>query len=310
MMQMLYFMCDFLSKASPESEQMALLNSVDLYFVPFVNPDGYLYNESQKLSGNVFWRKNRRDNLDGSFGVDLNRNYDAYWGYDESGSSSDPSSDLYRGESAFSEPETQALKSLSEQLNPLGVLNFHSYGNYVLYSYAYQDGAYAKDDINLRSIAESITAENQYVYGTSWEVLYAVNGGADDWQYDRNFLSPTLSFTPEVGEAEEGFWPSEEKIIPYCKDNLFLNYEFVQRMTLLTDGIKEHSKQAIVYIQQGQLYSQTAGNIRLYSILGQELLNTNIQNGISLNLNAYKGQLVLVELINPQGKFTQKVYVN
>ena len=39
-------------------------------------------------------------------GVDINRNYSFKFGMDESGSSSNPCQEDYRGERAFSEPET------------------------------------------------------------------------------------------------------------------------------------------------------------------------------------------------------------
>ena len=52
-----------------------LLDHCDVYIVPIVNVDGYIFTwETSRL-----WRKNRRDNRDGSFGVDINRN----WGYVE-----------------------------------------------------------------------------------------------------------------------------------------------------------------------------------------------------------------------------------
>ena len=60
-------------------------------------------------------RKNRRNTNCGNGttrGVDLNRNFGYEWGANNTGSSPDPCSDVYRGESAFSEPETQAVRIL------------------------------------------------------------------------------------------------------------------------------------------------------------------------------------------------------
>ena len=62
------------------------------------NPDGYQYTfDHERL-----WRKNLRDNNgDGQIaagdGVDPNRNFDEHWDYDNEGSSTNPSSDTYRG---------------------------------------------------------------------------------------------------------------------------------------------------------------------------------------------------------------------
>jgi len=67
--------------------------------------------------GNRLWRKNLRDNNgDGQIGagdgVDLNRNYSYRRGYDNEGSSPDPSSDTYRGPVPNPEPETKAVNRL------------------------------------------------------------------------------------------------------------------------------------------------------------------------------------------------------
>src|SRR6185503_2455375 len=88
-----------------------LIDNLEMYFVPVVNPDGYIYNETTNPNGGGMWRKNRRDNLDGEYGVDLNRNYGYNWGYDNNGSDPNTASDTYRGDTSFSEPETQNLKN-------------------------------------------------------------------------------------------------------------------------------------------------------------------------------------------------------
>ena len=56
---------------------------------------------------NRLWRKNRRPNRDGSIGVDPNRNFPTKWGYDNEGSSPDPTSETFRGAGPASEPETK-----------------------------------------------------------------------------------------------------------------------------------------------------------------------------------------------------------
>src|SRR5262245_13539570 len=58
-----------------------LVDHRELFFVPCVNPDGYVYNQSTDPGGGGLWRKNRRNLGGGDFGVDLNRNYTYQWGY-------------------------------------------------------------------------------------------------------------------------------------------------------------------------------------------------------------------------------------
>lgn len=86
-----------------------LVDSRELYLVPVVNPDGFVYNETTNPSGGGLWRKNRSPQAGGQIGVDLNRNYPKNWGYDDVGSSPYPADITYRGPSAASELETQAM---------------------------------------------------------------------------------------------------------------------------------------------------------------------------------------------------------
>ena len=98
-----------------DEEIRKLLRENEYWFVIVANPDGYQYtfaSEDTRL-----WRKNLRDNnangtTEVGDGVDPNRNYPEHFKYDEEGSSSVPSSDTYRGPSAASEAETQAIQRL------------------------------------------------------------------------------------------------------------------------------------------------------------------------------------------------------
>ncbi len=53
-----------------------MLDRAVYYIVPLSNPDGYVYT----WTTDRLWRKNRRTNGGGSFGVDLNRNWGYQWG--------------------------------------------------------------------------------------------------------------------------------------------------------------------------------------------------------------------------------------
>ena len=81
-----------------DKEIKNLLKKTELWFVISANPDGYQYTfEHERL-----WRKNLRDNdgdgqITAADGVDPNRNFDEHWGYDNEGSSPDPSDETYRG---------------------------------------------------------------------------------------------------------------------------------------------------------------------------------------------------------------------
>ena len=126
-----------------------VLEKTELWFVPVMNPDGYQY--TFQSPDTRLWRKNLRDNngngtTEVGDGVDPNRNYPEHWNYDEEGSSSIPSSDTYRGPSAGSEPETQAMMSLLDKVKFAFQVNFHSYGPYLLYPEGWQIGTPTADD--------------------------------------------------------------------------------------------------------------------------------------------------------------------
>ena len=69
-----------------------VVNENVIWILPTMNPDGL----EHVWTADNLWRKNRRDNGDGSFGVDLNRNWGFAWGWDNIGSDPDPSGETYR----------------------------------------------------------------------------------------------------------------------------------------------------------------------------------------------------------------------
>ncbi|KAJ9064386.1 hypothetical protein DSO57_1031255 [Entomophthora muscae] len=103
-----------------------LLNGFEFHFTPLANPDGY---EFSRLPGECMWRKNRRNNRDGSFGVDLNRNWDEHW----SPSNISSAKDTYQGPYPHSEPEVQALANYLLAIpRGYGGIDFHSYSQLIL----------------------------------------------------------------------------------------------------------------------------------------------------------------------------------
>ncbi len=186
-----------------------LVNEREIYIVPVVNPDGYVYNE-QDPWGN--WRKNQRDNnnngqFDSNYdGVDLNRNYGYMWGYDNNGSSPNPPDETYRGPSAFSEPETQAIKNLCLMRPPQVAINFHSYGNYIITPWGYINAYPPEPDKTIYlAMADTMNNWNGYTYGNAYQTVgYVANGTSDDWMYgEQNQKPKCFAYTFEVGND---FW--------------------------------------------------------------------------------------------------------
>ena len=224
----LFFMYYLLENYATDPEVQYLVDNFEIYFVPIVNIDGYAYNILTDPAGGGMWRKNRRDNGDGSFGVDVNRNYGYMWGIDNEGSSPDPWDEVYRGPSAFSEPCAQAVRDFCNEHEFRIALNYHSYSNLLLYAWGFT-GELAPDDDIMREYGSIMTKENHYTYGPGYSTIYATNGGSDDWMYGEQATKEKIfAYTPEVGGGDDGFWPSVSRIIPQCQENMWQNIMMVK----------------------------------------------------------------------------------
>ena len=83
MMNLIYFVQLLAEEHSSDPELEYLINNREMWFIPVVNPDGYVYNESIEPNGGGMHRKNRLNTNCGNGsnrGVDLNRNYGYGWG--------------------------------------------------------------------------------------------------------------------------------------------------------------------------------------------------------------------------------------
>ncbi len=229
MMVLIYFMWYVLEQYGADEEVTALLDSREMYVVPVVNPDGYAYNALTYPAGGGLWRKNRHVNDDGSFGVDLNRNYGFQWGYDDIGSGRQQSDNDYRGTAPFSEPETQAMRDLCQRKKPACALNYHAFANDLIYPWGYSDLP-TQDSLFYKRLAEYLTVHNYYTYGTGgFTIGYLTNGDSDDWMYGDTELKPRIfAMTPEVGSADDGFWPLPSRIQPIADANLEANIRLAQ----------------------------------------------------------------------------------
>ncbi|WP_136806821.1 M14 family metallopeptidase [Desulfosediminicola flagellatus] len=115
-----------------------IIDDVNIIVFPDVNPDGKHYSQT------VFpmWRKNRNPNNDVDqryLGVDLNRNFDFLWS-SGIGTSTNPASNIYKGESPFSEPEILNILHLFKCFENIEYyVDIHSYSELILYSWGNDD---------------------------------------------------------------------------------------------------------------------------------------------------------------------------
>ncbi|MBX7082042.1 MAG: hypothetical protein K1X88_22740 [Nannocystaceae bacterium] len=199
-----------LARGQDDPALQGLLDRTALWVVPVVNPDGYQYS----WGSDRYWRKNRR----GGHGVDLNRNWGVAFG--GAGSSGNRRSQIYRGEYAFSEPETAALRDLVRREHIAVHIDFHSYGQLLLHPWSYT-AAPPRDRDRYAAIADRLASAIYAAHGERYEImpgarLYAAAGTMTDWVYgDGGATSFTIELRPRGGS---GFVLPPEQIRPTCDE--------------------------------------------------------------------------------------------
>jgi hypothetical protein len=194
-----------------------LVDSCEIWIVPVVNPDGYEYSRTTDR----MWQKNRRDNGDGTFGVNLSRNYSYMWG--GPGSNGDPSSPDYRGPGAFSEPETCAVRDLATACDFRVMMTYHSPGQMVFSPWGYT-GDPCPDDIPMSTMKFTMrnlikeTSGATYIDWWDWPGAFVGSSGGfeDDWFYGELGI---YSFGIELGPFGDRI-PPENLINIICEENL------------------------------------------------------------------------------------------
>ncbi|MFW6124230.1 MAG: M14 family metallopeptidase [Acidobacteriota bacterium] len=210
-----------LDNYSSDSEIKNLVDQSEIWIIPLVNPDGLVYS----IYFYRYWRKNRRKNEDGSYGVDPNRNYGYQWGYDNIGSSPNPSSNVYRGPYPFSEPETQAVRDFMFEKNFKALVSYHNYSQIIIYPWGYTEEPSPLDDL-MHDMSEQMSKKIEQVHGTFYgfgragDSLYLTNGDTTDWGLG---VLGIPSFTIELPPADllsGGFYNSEQDIMSIFQENL------------------------------------------------------------------------------------------
>ncbi len=220
--QMIFYLWYLLENYQTDPTVTKIIDETQMYFVPCINPDGYLLNEQTNPAGGGLWRKNAwRDTLGALKGVDLNRNYGFFWGFDNFGSSNNPNSQTYRGTAGFSEPETQAIRQLCLDNDFTIAQNYHTFGNYLIHPWGHNDSITAEDKL-FKTIGRVMNRENQFLMGTGTETVgYVVNGDSDDWMYGEvGEKAKIYSYTPEVGPS---FWPAKVDIDYLNRSCMWMN---------------------------------------------------------------------------------------
>ncbi len=230
---MIFFMQYLAENYASNSKVQQLLNNREIYIIPCLNPDGYIYNYTapNPASGGGLHRKNRRNTGTEPRGVDINRNYGVDWGNCAGASTScgstDPTQDTYFGTAAFSERETQALRDFVYARDFVAAIDQHCTGPY--YSLPYGRPTLhppfsAPDTAFYTHIPAEMGLYNCHRSGNSPQTVnYEVAGGVKDWLLmgDLGLKEKIYGMTGEAGGGS--FWAPIAQIKQLCKELTYQN---------------------------------------------------------------------------------------
>ena len=278
--QLIFYMWYLLENYDVDNEIKSIVDNTELFFVPVINPDGYLYNEKTDPNGGGFWRKNRKNGN----GVDNNRNYDYYingdpadgiWGGE--GASNDPNNQTYHGTAPFSEVENQAIKWFCEQHDFVMALNNHSYGELLLYPYGYANEVPTPENELFEIVSEVLVSQNGYDNILS-SGLYPAAGDSDDFMYGTIGTHDKIyAMTPEIGPE---FWPPSSQIEGIAKSMMYLNITSAKMVNNYADLIDTSP----LFVGNEVIIDQTF-DIKRLGLSGSGNFTINI-NPISTNIGA------------------------
>jgi len=274
-----YYLAVNLIQAYQSDESVkTLIDNSEIWIVPVLNPDGLEYSRTVDR----MWRKNRKDNGDGTFGVDLNRNYGYMWG--GSGSSGDTDSDTYRGPSAFSEPETIAIQNLIQDSTRdfQAVLSYHSYGQLILYPWGYTDES-APDSSVMSALATEMSDLILNVHSEIYtpqqsSKLYLTSGDLTDWVYGTTGVPAfTIELRPE--SSHPGFELPQSEILGTCEENWPAALYLIRWVVLSQGGFMDFEdgvdKVPIRSTIPGMMFTTTMGYDWVYGDIRTGLYNVN-----------------------------------
>lgn len=227
-----------------------LVEALDVFVFPLVNPDGRSY--VQAPGGDAWWRKNRRPIPDSTcVGVDLNRNFDFLWSSGIGTSANPCDYQIYKGPSAFSESETRNVRWLLDSYPIKGFLDVHSYSELVLYPWGDDDNQTTDPSMNFKNptynglrgivsdtiykeyipsadqtwfsntanrIRDAVAAVRGRTYTAEQSVgLYPTSGTSDDYAYSRYFAHPSTrkvrGMIVETGTQFQPPFPEAENVM-------------------------------------------------------------------------------------------------
>ncbi|KAM7194412.1 hypothetical protein V8F20_007938 [Naviculisporaceae sp. PSN 640] len=216
-----YISYQLLTQYSTDSAVKAIVDKYDFYIIPFTNPDGFVYSQTNDR----LWRKNRQTRSGSScVGTDINRNWPYKWEL-TGGASTDRCSETYKGLAAGDTPENKALVAFTKSLQASkGIklyIDWHSYGQYILLPYGFDCSARASNHARQTTLATGLANKiresygTRFTYGPSCSTLYKTTGSSTDYLTDvaKAELAWTIELRP-TGSSSSGFILPAGQILP------------------------------------------------------------------------------------------------
>jgi len=157
-------------------------------------------------------------------GTDINRNWPYKWEL-TGGASTRPCDETYKGQAAGDTPENKALVAFTKTLTAgRGIklyIDWHSYGQYILYPYGYDCQASASNSARQNALAQATANRiaqsygTRFTYGPSCSTLYATTGSSVDYLQDvgKAEFAWTIELRP-TGSGGGGFVLPASQIRP------------------------------------------------------------------------------------------------
>lgn len=200
-----------------------IVNGLEIWVVPMLNPDGGEWDIADPLGGFRNWRRNRQPVGAGVVpGIDLNRNYGYRWGCC-GGSTGRPGSLYYRGAQPWQAVETAAMRDFvlsrivggRQQIR--AAISWHAFNEQVMWPFGYTTAdlppQMSGDDLaSFRAIAQGIAGLNGYT-AQQLSDLYIVDGGSIDWLYgEQRIFAFVIEMYPTDNSHVGGFYPPQAVI--------------------------------------------------------------------------------------------------
>ena len=216
-----------------------LIDKLDWYFLPVLNPDGYVHSKKDRR-----WRKTRScfDCPTGEkcTGVDLNRNWGFKWNQGEpfeEYNNNDPCNDryqTYRGPEPFSEIETRNVRDFilahKDQIKFFNTL--HAYGQFIILPWGYTDTVKPLTYDQIFDLAQKGNEALFNVHGRTYKIGtgkeltgYIASGVSFDWAlgeagipYVMCMELPPHCDEDDYGCMTKGFLVPKERIVPTAEE--------------------------------------------------------------------------------------------